>query len=146
MGNNNNIPPPPIMENPLDKLLLPLIDESVRRQILIRDAEKRNDVETATFLKENKSKRQIVLEQVAELKEEVQAQDEWGDIDYEKEQRLQQLQYEADLYGDLRADVTQDEGSYSRFLDRDEWYERDRQRNAKRVDKKKFGNLLDGIE
>ena len=46
----------------------------------------------------------------------------------------------------LRADVTQDEGSYSRFLDRDEWYERDRQATAKRIKKSDFGNLLDGIE
>jgi hypothetical protein len=53
---------------------------------------------------------------------------------------------EADIYSDLRADVTQDEGSYSSFLDRDDWYERDRQSHAKKLDKKKFGTLLDGLE
>ena len=53
---------------------------------------------------------------------------------------------EAELCKSLRADITQDEGSYNRFLDRDEWYERDRQRQAKKLDKKKFGTLLDGIE
>ena len=53
---------------------------------------------------------------------------------------------EEKLYASLRADVTQDEGSYNTFLDRDEWYERDRQAVAKRLDRKKFGTLLDGIE
>ena len=53
---------------------------------------------------------------------------------------------EAEVYGSLRADVTQDEGSYSRFLDADEWYERERRKTAARVDRKKFGKLLDGIE
>ena len=55
-------------------------------------------------------------------------------------------QEEAEFYGSLRADVTQDEGSYSRFLDTDEWYERERRKTAARVDRSKFGNLLDGIE
>ena len=32
------------------------------------------------------------------------------------------------VYSAIRADITQDEGSYSRFLDKDEWYERQRRR------------------
>ena len=32
------------------------------------------------------------------------------------------------VYSAIRADVTHDEGSYSRFLDKDEWYERQRRR------------------
>lgn len=53
---------------------------------------------------------------------------------------------EAELYESLRADVTQDEGAYSRFLDKDEWYERERLARAKRTKKSSFGTLLDGIE
>jgi hypothetical protein len=51
---------------------------------------------------------------------------------------------EADFYSTLRADATQDEGTYSRFLDRDDWYERDRQRISEK-NKKKFGHLFDGL-
>jgi hypothetical protein len=53
---------------------------------------------------------------------------------------------ESEFYEGLRADITQDEGSYSSYLDRDEWYERNRLASAKKLDKKKFGTLLDGIE
>lgn len=120
--------------NPLDKLLLPLIDESVRRQYLIRDAERRQEVETVKRLKAEKSRRQTAKEK-AEAAREAGSEDvaEWWE-------------QEADLYEGLRADVTQDEGSYSRFLDKDEWYERDRLARAKRTKKSSFGTLLDGIE
>jgi hypothetical protein len=30
--------------------------------------------------------------------------------------------------------------------DRDEWYERQRAQQAKKLDKRKFGTLLDGVE
>ena len=53
---------------------------------------------------------------------------------------------EAELYKALRADITQDEGAYDRYLDRDEWYERETQARIKRMDKSKFGTLLDGID
>ncbi len=117
--------------SPLDQLLLPLVDESVRRQYLIRDAEQRGDRDLLQQLLETKSMRQIA-------KERVEAAENEKDAEY--------WQAEADFYASLRADVTQDEGSYSRFLDRDEWYERNRQAQAKRVNKKLFGTLLDGIE
>jgi len=90
--------------NALDRILLPLVDESVRRQYLVRDAERRGDFEEAEALKGVKSRRQVAkekAEQARELGEEDVA--EWWDN-------------EANLYGSLRADVTQDEGSYSRFL------------------------------
>ena len=58
---------------------------------------------------------------------------------------LKKWKKELQFLSTLRADMTQDEGSYSSFLDRDDWYERQRQQNAKKLDKKKFGNLLDGI-
>lgn len=118
----------------LDNILLPLIDESVRRQYQIRDAELRGDFEEANALREEISPRQRALE-------EAQAARDAG-----FEERALQLEEEAELYKALRADVTQDEGSYSRFLDRDDWYERETKARIKRLDKKKFGTLLDGID
>ena len=120
--------------NALDRLLLPLIDEGVRREFYIRQAIENGDFELAQELESSKSMRQIA-------KEKAQRAEEAGEpevSDYWKK--------EVELYSSLRADVTQDEGSYSRFLDRDEWYERERRKSAARVDRKKFGNLLDGIE
>ena len=120
--------------NSLDDLLLPLIDESARRQYLMRDAELRGDTELLEELQNEKTQRQVAKEKAEEARargEEDVA--EWWDA-------------EAELYGGLRADVTQDEGAYSRFLDRDEWYERTRKAQAKKIDKSKFGTLLDGIE
>eukprot|EP00984_Skeletonema_dohrnii_P000845 scaffold250_cov121-Skeletonema_dohrnii-CCMP3373.AAC.2 len=118
----------------LDNMLVPLIDESVRRQYQIRDAERRGDFKEANALREEISPRQRALE-------EAQAAREAG-----LEERALQLEEEAELYKALRADVTQDEGSYSRFLDRDDWYERETKARIKRLDKKKFGSLLDGID
>ncbi len=120
--------------NPLDDMLLPLIDESVRRQYNIREAENRGDFETAAKLREGKSKRQVAKDRAEDARE--IGND--NDIDF--------WEYEAEFLESLRADVTQDEGTYSRFLDRDYWYEKERQATAKRVDRSKFGNLLDGIE
>jgi hypothetical protein len=121
-------------ENLLDKLLLPLIDESVRRQYLIRDAEIRQDYDALERLQSEKSPRQIAKEKAEQARNE--GSDDVADW----------WENEADLYEGLRADITQDEGSYSRFLDKDEWYERDRLARAKRIKKSSFGTLLDGIE
>lgn len=118
----------------LDQILLPLIDESVRRQHQIRDAERRGDFEEANALRSEMSPRQ-------QLVEEAQRAREAG-----LEERALQLEQEAEIYKALRADVTQDEGAYSRFLDRDDWYERETQARINRLDKKKFGSLLDGID
>ena len=120
--------------NPLDTLLLPLIDESVRRQYLIREAEKRGDMDQMFKLESEKSRRQQALE-LAEVARDM------GD-DQAAERWLQ----EAELYTNLRADVTQDEGSYSRFLDRDDDYEKNLRAIAKRNKKSAFGTLLDGME
>jgi hypothetical protein len=121
-------------DNPLDELLLPLIDESVRRQYLIRNAERSGDTARVEELKSAKSKYQAAKEK-AEAARESGSDDATG-----------KWESEAEFLETLRADVTQDEGSYSRFLDRDEWYERNRQATAKRVKKSSFGTLLDGIE
>jgi hypothetical protein len=111
--------------NALDLLLLPLIDESVRRQYQIRDARLRGDKDLVRQLEESKSQRQLIREQADEARLN-------GDYD-----RAERLENEARFYDSLRADVTQDEGSYSRFLDRDEWYERSRQRLVARMLKRK---------
>jgi len=124
----------PASENPLDKLLLPLIDESVRNEYYIREAERRGDLSLANELKARRSDRQKAREQVDAARRDG------------NEVLAEEWENEAEFLEGLRADVTQDEGSYSRFLDKDDWYERDRQRNAKRVKRSSFGNLLDGIE
>eukprot|EP00978_Attheya_sp_CCMP212_P046495 scaffold395495_cov47-Attheya_sp.AAC.2 len=122
--------------NPLDQFLVPLIDESVRRPLLIRDAEERGDEAKLNELLElDKSQRQIYKE-----KAEVARDEELFDL-------AEQYEAEADFYAGLRADVTQDEGSYSRYLDQDESYERNRRAQAEKLKKKNlFGTLLDGIE
>lgn len=116
--------------NALDRLLAPRIDESVRREYYIRQAVNQGDLELAQELSSSKSMRQISKEKAEQAKEagELEVAAYW--------------EKEAELYASLRADVTQDEGSYSLFLDRDEWYERNRLRTAQR-NRKKFGNLLD---
>lgn len=115
----------------LTDLLLPYVDESVRREYNVREAERNGDSNTAQRLRDERSRRQIAREnaETAETEDEAEA---WG--------------LEADLYAALRADVTQDEGGYDRFLDKDEWYERDRRAQAKNAKKSDFGTLLDGIE
>jgi DNA-binding transcriptional MerR regulator len=120
--------------SPLDEMLLPLLDESVRRQILMRDAERRGDFASLRELEAQKSTRQTAMEMFEEAKEN-------GD-----EVAANYWKSEIELYSGLRADITQDEGSYNRFLDQDEWYARDRQNRLKKVKKEKFGTLLKGIE
>ena len=106
----------------LDELLVPLIDESIRRQYRIRDAERRRDYAEADSLRSLSSPRQIAIERAQ------QARDDGNE---EEARRME----EAEFYKSLRADATQDESSYSRFLDRDEWYERETQARIKRMNK-----------
>ena len=112
------------MMNPLDELLLPYIDERVRRDYFMRRALMLNQTDEYVKLEKGKSKRQRALEN--------------SDEEY------------ASLLESLRADVTQDEyGAYSKDLDKDEWYERDRLARVNQLKAKKrniFGTLLDGIE
>ena len=124
----------PSTTDALDELLIPFVDESVRRAYRIRDAEKRGDIEEANRLREGKSKRQIAKERAAAAME--------GDDSV----AARMWEEEAELQANVRADVTQDEGEYSRFLDRDDWYERERIVRVKRLKRSKFGTLLDGIE
>jgi hypothetical protein len=116
----------------LDELLLPLIDESVRSQYRIRQAQRNGDLAEMQRLQALRSQRVLAQQRAEDLYAR-------GDID-----SAQYYESEAEFLKSLRADPTQDEGSYSRFLDRDEWYERNRRRTI--PDKSKFGNLLDGVE
>jgi hypothetical protein len=110
-----------VLQNPsvLDQLLLPLVDESVRYEWSLRDAQERNDVARIQELQERQSQRSKA-KMNAERANLSEVEKEYCDK-------------EVEFYSSLRADATQDEGSYSRFLDRDEWYERDRQRMVKRM-------------
>mmetsp|Transcript_2460 Transcript_2460/g.2857 ORF Transcript_2460/g.2857 Transcript_2460/m.2857 type:complete len:190 (-) Transcript_2460:63-632(-) len=123
------------IENPLDALLIPFIDETVRKDYTIREAIKRNDMSLVEDLVSKKSKRQ----QVQERLELARACGNNASV-------VEQLEKELTVVDGVRADVTQDEGSYSRLLDKDDWYEHDRQRTANRAKRSSFGTLLDGIE
>lgn len=114
----------------LDKLIIPLMDESIRRQILTREAVRQGDLKEATRLASRKSRRQIAKENAEQARLE-------GNTDLE-----QKWEEEALFYESLRADVTQDEGEYSSYLDRDEWYERTRQKLAEK-NRKRFRSLFD---
>ena len=131
---NSKLPRPRTLRNNpniLTELLLPYIDESVRRQYNIREAKRNDDMETVKALEQQKSRRQEAKE-LADSSDDEDMKNMWEE--------------ESDFYASLRADVTQDEGSYSRFLDKDDWYERDRIKRAKNVNKSSFGTLLDGLE
>lgn len=110
----------------LDRLLIPLIDESVRGEYLIREARRRNDVEALKKLKKSRSKRQMA-------KEMAQLSREGGNPEL-----AEMWENEADFQKSLRVDVTQNEGSYSSLLDKDEWYERQRMAWVSRMKKSGF--------
>ncbi|CBJ48652.1 conserved unknown protein [Ectocarpus siliculosus] len=100
----------------LEDLMLPRMDEAVRRDVLMARAWREGDFATAGELCAGKSERHIVAEQLqAALKDNDQ------DLASILMQRLEILE-------SCRMDPTQDEGSYQRDLDVDEWYEADRRR------------------
>ncbi|CAM9453301.1 unnamed protein product [Ectocarpus sp. 12 AP-2014] len=100
----------------LENLMLPRMDEAVRRDVLMARAWREGDFATAGELCAGKSERHIVAEQLqAALKDNDQ------DLASILMQRLEILE-------SCRMDPTQDEGSYQRDLDVDEWYEADRRR------------------
>ena len=121
MSSNSNSGP-----SILDEMLIPLVDETIRRQYRIRDAERRNDQQEVERLRNEASPRQVALERSQQAKEE----EELLGIDNQEAIRL--AEEEAELYKALRADITQDEGEYSQYLDRDDWYERETQARIQR--------------
>eukprot|EP00189_Rhodosorus_marinus_P008251 CAMPEP_0184752480 /NCGR_PEP_ID=MMETSP0315-20130426/43599_1 /TAXON_ID=101924 /ORGANISM="Rhodosorus marinus, Strain UTEX LB 2760" /LENGTH=393 /DNA_ID=CAMNT_0027231809 /DNA_START=1 /DNA_END=1183 /DNA_ORIENTATION=- len=90
--------------------LIPMIDESVRRAMLIDEAVQREDYGRASELQARQSERSRVKQQL----EEAVAEERYLDA--------QKLQERFDRLTEMRADPTQDEGSYDRYLDQDEWY------------------------
>ena len=103
-------------DEPVDELLIPLLDEAVRRDLAVEAALKRGDIAGAAALMAGKSKRHAARDRAAQASAD-------GDLAGELRARDDESVYTA-----IRADITQDEGSYSRFLDKDEWYERQRRR------------------
>ncbi|CAN0258739.1 unnamed protein product [Pylaiella littoralis] len=100
----------------LEDLMLPRMDEAVRRDVLMARAWREGDFARAGELCAGKSERHIVAEQ---LQAAMKDQDE--ELAGILMQRLEILE-------SCRLDPTQDEGSYQKDLDADEWYEMDRRR------------------
>ena len=122
----SRFPRPRVMNNDprgpaalLDDLLLPLCDEIVRRDVLIQRATKDGDRDTATELTNAKSDRHAAYDDAVTASKD-------GDINAEFN-----AQYRKNLYDACKADVTQDDGAYSRFLDKDPWYEEQLRRNRR---------------
>ena len=104
---------------PIDDLLLPLVDEIARREVLIEKAIQMGDIKEATALMAKKSDRHKAHDRVKETSQD-------GDIVGEVRARSDKALFDA-----AKADLTQDDGDYSRFLDRDPWYEEQLQRNRR---------------
>jgi len=101
-------------ERALDILLMPLMDERIRREVMIRKALRTEDWVEAARLAVGRSERQLVA---ARLDEALLA----GESEL-----AARLAARLELLEATRADPTQDEGSYQRDLDADEWYLQDR--------------------
>lgn len=128
LGDNDmRIPRPRTIRNQpdrLDELLLPRVDEVLRTQWRLREVERSGgDMDSV-----RKSQRFVAKENAQKAR------------DAGEDETAEWWEREAELLSSLKADLTQDEGSYSRFLDKDEWYERERQQAAERA-RKQFGDL-----
>jgi hypothetical protein len=119
-----------ILDNPklIDDLLLPYVDESVRYEYAQRNAKESGDTEKVQEMQQQQSMRSKAQMNLANA--ERRSNDS---SDNTSNATREYWKKEVDLYTSLRADVTQDVGSYSQYLDRDEWYERDRQRMVQRM-------------
>lgn len=117
-SNVKSLPRPREGEAALDNVLMDLADDAVRREVIrlkyLKDnaeavAESSLDgMDTAAALGE--TKRQVILRQIGEALE-------TGDM-----VRAEELREKFATLTALKADPTQPEGSYSRFLDQDDWY------------------------
>lgn len=94
----------------LSALAYPLLDATVRNQLLLEEAVAAQNYAEAQRLVGAKSQRQLV----AEALEAALAEEDYA--------RAEQLRARLDVLTELRMDPTQEEGSYDRFLDQDEWY------------------------
>jgi len=96
----------------IDKVL-PMLDETQRRLILIRRAVEEEDYAMAGVLAAGTSRRGRLCEELVEAV----AQERYGDA--------AKIQVEMEVQTMGRADITQDPGSYDPFLDADDWYMQD---------------------
>ena len=103
-------------DGPVDALLLPLVDEIVRREVRIEAALRDGDVGGAARLIAGKSDRH-------KARDRARAASAGGDLAAEASARSEDAILTA-----IRADVTQEPGSYDPYLDQDRWYEEQRRR------------------
>ena len=97
-------------EEVLRGLMEPLLDEDVRRQLRLRRALEEEDLATAAELEAGASRRGQLLGQLRQA------------VSAERYGEAAELALELRVETERRADVTQDEGAYSSFLDQDDWY------------------------
>ncbi|CAM9747337.1 unnamed protein product [Ascophyllum nodosum] len=101
----------------LEDLMLPLMDEAVRRDVLLARAWRAGDFAKAGELCADKSERHIVAEQLQMAMK-------------DDDQKLASILIERlEVLDSCRMDLTQDVGAYQKDLDADEWYLRDRRRS-----------------
>ena len=118
----------------LTELLEPLLDEDVRRQIRVRRAVAAGDDAEAAALEAATSRRGQLL---AALRVAV-AEERFGEA--------AELSSELRVESSRRMDVTQDEGSYDRYLDQDDWYAKDLARQRERQLQREREQLLEKEE
>ena len=102
---------PPLLQA-LTQLLEPLLDEDVRRRLAMRRALEEGDVGAAAALEAGSSRRGQLLAALRRA------------VDEERYGEAAELSLELRVETSRRADVTQDEGGYDRYLDQDDWYAR----------------------
>ena len=105
----------------LVEMLEPLLDEMVRRKLRVQRALDAGEDGEAAALEAGTSRRGVLL---AKLQEAV-ADEKFG----EAAELAMQLRVETSR----RIDVTQDEGSYDRYLDQDDWYAQSLARERERL-------------
>ena len=94
----------------LTEMLQPFLDENVRRELMMRQALESGDLGAYQALESQTSKRGRLLKELRRAVEE------------EKYYKAAELSKELRVETNRRQDVTQDEGSYDRYLDQDVWY------------------------
>lgn len=111
-------PPRPrrLSDEAIDAIVLPRVDEIVRREVLIDAALGAGDIKRANELSAGKSARHRAYDQLREASE-------WDELNAEAEARNRKSCLDASV-----ADITADPGSYDPFLDQDPWYEEQRRR------------------
>ena len=108
----------------LTEILEPYLDEEVRRTVRLNRALSAGDFALARALEGAQSKRAQAAERMAAA---VEAEDYEAAAAARDDLAVEELR---------RADVSQDEGEYNRFLDQDDWYARGLLEERKREEKR----------